>query len=434
MRRRTLTTALLTLAALAACRTPGSGSGSGPGSGHRLVTAEGVARESYAGPEPGPPVANLQPGLAAFGHALLSAVAEPRANTVLSPLGIAYAYGMARAGADPATGAGLDEVFGFPPEGPHAAFGTLSRVIATTGEAPPVPAPAPDRETPRDARQDPAPPVVHLAGGLFTAGDLAVRQEFLRVLAAHYGTGAHQVDFAADAVEVINAWAGERTAGRITKVFDLLDPATRLVLASALHLKAEWAVPFTDPPEPGAVFTRADGTAVRTDLMRLETELPYASGPGWQAAELAYAGGGLAMWVLLPAPGGSPARLLAPEALTRVRDGLERTRVRLALPRWDFSTALELGPALEGLGLRSSGYPGISDGLVLDRAVHGANITVDEWGTEAAAVTGLAFRLSAPPPAEAELRADRPFAFAVVHRPTLVPLFIGQVADPAATG
>ncbi|GAA3145347.1 serpin family protein [Planomonospora alba] len=423
MRRRTLAIALPALAALAAaCRACGPGRRPAPGP----VTARGAARESYAGPEPGPPVANLQPGLAAFGHALLAAVAEPGANTVLSPLGIAYAYGMARAGADPATGAELDEVFGFPPEGPHAAFGTLARVVAGTGEVPPAPE--------RDAPQDPEPPVVRLAGGLFAAGDLTVREGFLRVLTARYGTGAHRVDFAADAAEVINAWAGERTAGRITKVVDRLDPGTRLVLASALYLRAGWAVPFTDPPEPGAAFTRADGTAVRTDLMRLEAELPYASGPGWQAVELAYAGGGLAMWVLLPAPGGAPADRLAPGELTRVRDGMRPTRIRLALPRWDFSTALELGPALEGLGLRGRGYSGIADGLVLDRAVHGADVTVDEWGTEAAAVTGLAFRLSAPPPAEVEVRADRPFAFAVLHRPTMVPLFTGQVADPAATG
>jgi serine protease inhibitor len=29
----------------------------------------------------------------------------------------------------------------------------------------------------------------------------------------------------------------------------------------------------------------------------------------------------------------------------------------------------------------------------LDQAVHRANITVDEWGTEAAAVTGLGFAM-----------------------------------------
>lgn len=34
------------------------------------------------------------------------------------------------------------------------------------------------------------------------------------------------------------------------------------------------------------------------------------------------------------------------------------------------------------------------------------------------------------PPA---VRADHPFAFAIVHRPTKTPLFIGHVADPTDT-
>jgi serpin B len=66
----------------------------------------------------------------------------------------------------------------------------------------------------------------------------------------------------------------------------------------------------------------------------------------------------------------------------------------------------------------------------LDQAVHRANITVDEWGTEAAAVTGLAFPSSLPPPPDVTIRADHPFAFAIVDTNTGTPLFIGHVADP----
>ncbi|WP_449063593.1 serpin family protein [Planomonospora algeriensis] len=304
-------------------------------------------------------------------------------------------------------------------------------MIATTDEAPP----APDRDAPRDAREaEASPPVVRLASGLFVQDGLDVGAGFLRTLAAEYGTGARQVDFTSDAAGAIDAWAEEQTAGRVKKVFDRLDPRTRLVIANALYLKADWTVPFTGPPEEAAPFTRADGTVVRADLMRVEAELPYASGPGWQAVELAYAGSELAMWVVLPEAGGSVGDRLAPEELTRLGGRLERTRVEVALPRWDFSTALDLKEPLERLGLRSTGYSGIADGLFLDRAAHTANITVDEWGTEAAAVTGLAFPSAALPPAEAVFRADRPFAFAIVHRPTLVPLFLGQVADPTATG
>ena len=73
---------------------------------------------------------------------------------------------------------------------------------------------------------------------------------------------------------------------------------------------------------------------------------------------------------------------------------------------------------------------GIAPGLFISQAAHAANITVDEWGTEAAAVTGVAMATSGPPPTVEEFHADRPFAFAIVGGADGVPLFVGRVSDP----
>ena len=89
---------------------------------------------------------------------------------------------------------------------------------------------------------------------------------------------------------------------------------------------------------------------------------------------------------------------------------------------------------LREIGLTDlTNFGGISgSGLSVSDAIHRANITVDEQGTEAAAVTGIAIAIcgGCGPPA---VRADHPFAFAIVHRPTKTPLFIGHVADPTDT-
>ena len=78
-----------------------------------------------------------------------------------------------------------------------------------------------------------------------------------------------------------------------------------------------------------------------------------------------------------------------------------------------------------------SGITG-AERLAISKAVHRANITVDESGTEAAAATGIGVGpTSADAGPDVTVRADRPFAFAVVHVPTRTPLFVGQVADPA---
>ena len=128
--------------------------------------------------------------------------------------------------------------------------------------------------------------------------------------------------------------------------------------------------------------------------------------------------------------------MLAPQTMTAVGAGLQKRDLSLALPRWNVATDLDLGVALRHLGLTAPFQPdadfsGISAGLFVQQAVHRATITVDEWGTEAAAVTGLAFGSAGKIPPPLRVDVNRPFAFAIVHTATGAPLFLGQVTDPA---
>ena len=69
---------------------------------------------------------------------------------------------------------------------------------------------------------------------------------------------------------------------------------------------------------------------------------------------------------------------------------------------------------------------------VIGQVIHRADITVDEKGTEAAAVTGIAMEESAVQVPPLAFEADRPFAFAIVDDTTGAPIFEGVVADPTA--
>jgi serine protease inhibitor len=314
-------------------------------------------------------------------------------------------------------------VFGFPATGLHEGFNALTRGVA---EVSPLPA---DPDGPRA-------PEIRIANGLFPQEGLTVGEPFLRTLAEQYGVGVHPLDFRQrTAVEAINAWTRQQTAGRIHALFDDLPADTKLVLANAVYLRADWRHPFSGTTSDS--FTRAGGGTASVPTMHQQEPLRYADGPGWQAVELPYAGSDLAMWVLVPAAGSAPDALLTPASLARVGKGLRTELVDLALPRWDFATTVDLIPALRGRGLTApfepaADFSGISPGLFVARAVQRATITVDERGTEAAAVTGLMMTLSGPAGTPVTVRADHPFAFAVVHVPTGTPLFVGRVADPGA--
>ena len=71
--------------------------------------------------------------------------------------------------------------------------------------------------------------------------------------------------------------------------------------------------------------------------------------------------------------------------------------------------------------------------FVIDNVAHEAFISVDEEGTEAAAVTAVLFTSVSAPLTVAEITVDRPFLFAIRDDETGAILFMGRVLDPTAS-
>jgi serpin B len=435
--RRTLLGAVAALAAasLAGCGGDGSVAPEADAppldDGAGLLVAQGVTR---ARPAADAPTADVATAIGVFGHALGAASTQPGQNWVASPLSIACAFAMARVGAGGTTASQLDDTFGFPKSGRDDAFNAITRELVTAA-APPPPTGARPTRSPGSV---PPPPVVCLGNALFPRTGLPLGPDFLATLAAQYGTDVRPVDFTApEALQTINAWASRQTAGRVRKVFEQLNPATLLVLANTVYLKASWA-----NVAPGAVaadrpFATARGR-VPVPMFAQTGSMAYGSGPGWEAVEVPYASGDIAMRVLLPAAGGDPMELLAPTTTAAIGRALAPARVEVTMPRWGFATDLDLAASLGSIGLTvpftdRADFGGIRPGLHIDQAVHRANITVDEWGTEAAAVTALAMGAGAAAPVGlTRVTVDRPFAFVIVGGPHRVPLFMGTVVDPTA--
>jgi len=141
---------------------------------------------------------------------------------------------------------------------------------------------------------------------VFAQRGFALEPDYLDALAKDFGTEVRQVDFAGgSAAGVINEWVRTQTHDRIAKLFDELDPATVLVLANAVDLRATWEQQVLADLTTPAPFHRADGSVVRPETMsHNEPErYAYASTDDWSAVRLPYVGDELAMWVLLPSAG-----------------------------------------------------------------------------------------------------------------------------------
>jgi serine protease inhibitor len=393
------------------------------------LRATGVARA-----DPGSlSTAPLVEGINTFGHDLY-AQAATGGNVVVSPLSIEVAMSMARAGAGGTTAAEIDAAMHFPSTGRDTQMNALTRDLATQDTAPPVSSPAASR----DPNAPPAAPILTIANGMFVQQGQPIGQAFLQTMATDYGSGVRTVDFRSpSATAQINAWVRTQTANRIQQLFDAIDPDTRLVLANAVYLKADWATPFAQQPTSDATFTTAAGKQITVPTMHQDGTLGYTSSDSWQAVALPYAGGTLTMYVIVPTADTSLADLLAPATLAQISNGLRPTSMSLALPRWTSTTKLNLEPVLTTLGIHAAfttaaDFAGIAPELLIGQAIHRATITVDEWGTEAAAVTGLAFAASSEMAPPLTVRADHPFAYAIVNAQTGVVVFEGSVADPTA--
>jgi serpin B len=275
---------------------------------------------------------------------------------------------------------------------------------------------------------------------------LPVQPDFTAALAQAACAQLREADFrraAGPARQQINDLIAEQTAGKITGLIPagLLDAATRLVLASALYLKAAWAHPFPAGATSDGPFHPEPGRELRLPVMRLQARLRYLRRDGYQVVELPYLDQRLGMVIVLPDGPLPPVEgLLARAGLGGLLAGLASYQVSLALPRFRVTGRFGLGPALTALGMPlafspQADFTGITEAepVRIREIVHQAYVDVAEPGTEAAAATATvltaAARTLAPDPV-AEVTVDRPFLFAITELGSGWPLFLGRVTDP----
>jgi serine protease inhibitor len=258
-------------------------------------------------------------------------------------------------------------------------------------------------------------------------------------LLAELGIDAFTIDFSdPSAAERVNAWAAERTRGMVPHVIDAFEEDEVLALTDAAYFDGAWQTPFDPGSTEPRPFTRPDGSGVDVATMHAYGSFEYFEDETLQALRLPYGDRGELCFVAAIARDGlEPPRIADWDALqTRPLTG------SIAVPRFSAQSSLELSEPLKALGLEPAFTPGPDfDGLVsgtgekaLQRVLHTARVDVDEQGTRAAAVTivtAMATAAYGGPPFE--LRLDRPFLWAVEHRPTGTLLFLGIVTDPSQT-
>lgn len=400
-----------------------------------LVVLAGVGGLNEARAEapmrPVAPAAYLAPAPAtgAFGLDLMRA--QGPGNLVLSPDSVAAALAMTGTGGVGRTATEVAHTLHL--KGPTAfpAVGDLQRAIAA-GQA-------------AAAGTDPEAPTLEIANGLFLQQGLPVRPAFLTGAQQRFGAAPATVDFESNptgALEAINGWVSDHTKGLIPEILTEPPEDLALALANAVYLDANWKHPFKKSATRPGVFHAAAGSAI-TDFMRQTKRLRYGAGPGYKAVALPYRSSTLSLLVVLPLGQrlGALQHRLDGGGLARLARGLSPRSVMLSLPRFHLRTDIELAGALKRLGMRvafteAANFSRITTAAPLEVAFvkHGADFTVDEAGTVAAAATVVGIRPTSGPVRPREpvvFAANRPFLFFLRDDRTGATLFAGRLVEPA---
>ncbi|MBN2608853.1 MAG: serpin family protein [Candidatus Fermentibacteraceae bacterium] len=361
-----------------------------------------------------------------FAMDLYRVLASDDGNIFFSPFSISTALAMTYAGAGGVTEEQMRDVLNFslPGDELHRAFRDLKAHL--------------DRGTGEDAGFE-----LRTVNALWGQSGYEFLPGFLALLSDDYGSGLRLLDFSEDPEscrETINLWVAEQTAGRIADLIpqELLTTATRLVLTNAIYFKADWLFQFDPMGTAPRDFSLLSGVKVEVPTMTVSEHFRTAEGCGYSAVELPYRERDFFMLVILPDEGmfSDVEERLDGELVDEIMEGLGDASLILRLPKFQSVSRFLLEDALYGMGMTSAFGPEADfsgmDGtrwLYISSVVHQAFVSVDEYGTEAAAATAVVMAKmngeSASP-----FSVDRPFIYLVMDRTTGTVLFMGRVLDP----
>jgi serpin B len=327
----------------------------------------------------------------------------------MSPLSVQYALGMLGNGADAELAAKLAEVLGY--EGTDAINAFCAKLIETLPQV--------DTSV-----------TLALANGVLVNDRFTPKVPFKSAVETYYDALVKSMSFSdGDAVmKYVNDWCEKHTYGRIKDVLKEMDSAAIMYLMNAIYFNADWTTPFDKAATRDENFKKFSGGSAKVGMMHQTLDAAYGENDYAQVVNIPYGNGKYFLTVYLPKQKDALATM--PDSKT-LPVAWEHCRVILSLPRFKTDYLVEMKGLLAGMGLPLGPYTELVENATAEvsKVIHKATITVDETGTEAAAVTIVEMRLtSAGPdhePRTVTFTAGHPFLYTITESTSGAILFTG---------
>ena len=282
---------------------------------------------------------------------------------------------------------------------------------------------------------------VKVANAVMVREGYELKEGFSKALETYYDAYVRSMKFDAKALEAINGWCNEQTEGLIPKILDQINPGACLYAMNSIYFKGAWAEKFEKGNTRQEAFTNIDGTSDKVWMMHMEDWFEYSSNEIWATVRLPYGNGSYSMYLLLPHEGKSIGEMIDALEFTaweNEKSRMNSCQVDLKMPRFETETDIDLIDIMKSLGMKRAFdaqeaefgemFTKTQGNVHLGILKQKSKITVNEEGTEAAAVTiGGMLDTAAPPVATGPVtfHADRPFVYLIQERSSNAIFFFG---------
>ena len=231
----------------------------------------------------------------------------------------------------------------------------------------------------------------------------------------------------------INKWCSDKTHELIPEIINSTENIES-VLINALYFKANWLEEFYEGATKKEIFKGSKGD-VEVDMMH-STESTYLENEHAIGFIKHYFDGYAFVGILPKNEGAFNLADLDLEGL--INSKTYEYDVNIGLPKFKVEYETSLVSALQQFGVKDAFIPkvanfeGIAKDLFITDIIHKTYISVDEIGTEAAAVTAITMDNAAFAPEQKQVKdviLDRPFAFAIIKTDNNNILFSGKITN-----
>ncbi|KAM9465638.1 heparin cofactor 2-like isoform 1-T1 [Salvelinus alpinus] len=348
-------------------------------------------------------------------------------NILLAPIGISIAMGMMSLGAGPGTHAQLYQTLGFADfvnASHHYDNATVHKLFR--------------KLTHRLFRRN-FGYTLRSVNDLYVKKEVAVEPSFRANTKSYYFAEPQSVDFEDKAfLDKANWRISKLTKGLIREPLKSVDPSMVLMLLNYLYFKGTWQQKFPKERTHYRNFRVNEKTNVRVPMMQNKGNYLVAADHELQCdiLQLPYAGN-ISMLIALPRKISGMRNLekeISPTVVNKWLSNMTNRTREVVFPKFKLEQSYDLIDNLKEMGLtdlfeEKGDFTGMtSEKIAINWLKHQGTITVNEEGTEAAALTQVGFM---PLSSQIHFIIDHPFLFLIYEHRTDCLVFIGRVVDPS---